>query len=234
MDVGLKLKKLLTNPAQLKKQLIQNWDGYCRNGITETTPILLEGALKAYLESFDFKVFKPMSIVEMLNGHAKTIFHAKRFGPANIPPRPKADRPPAAIQQNESRYVTQLLQAYSQYLGVTVTDVSQLSQWPELQQHFDRSRELFYHAESLRSFARDSVDPGTFEAVTDEIYHGVVDTCALDYPDALVRVRTTISHAGTLAPSCNALCVRVQIQDKHGICHHLANSDRLTWVKSNA
>ena len=50
----------------------------------------------------------------------------------------------------------------------------QLSAHPELQAHFDRSREVFYHAESLRNFPRDSVDPGAFDAIRDEIYHGCV------------------------------------------------------------
>lgn len=234
MDIGLKLKKLLTKPAELKKLLTDNWEGYCRDGITETASIPLEGDLNAYLDAFDFKIFKALSLVEMLKGHSKTIFHARRFGVANIPPRPKVDLPPVDLQPNESRYVKQLLQAYSEYLSVTVTDIAQLSKWPEIERHFNRSRELFYHAESLRSFARDSVDPGTFDAVTDEIYHGVVDKCDLDYPNGLVRVRSTVSHAGTLTPSCNALCVRVQTQDKHGICHHLANENRLKWVKNNA
>lgn len=56
----------------------------------------------------------------------------------------------------------------------------------------------------------------------------------MDYSDGLTRVRKTVGHAGTLTPNCNALCMRVQIQDKQGLCHHLANEDRFTWVKKNA
>ena len=60
------------------------------------------------------------------------------------------------------------------------------------------------------------------------------DTYEMDYTDGLARVRSTLSHATTLNPSCNALCIRVQTQDKQGLCHHLANEDRFKWVKRNA
>ena len=230
-DIGLKLKKLLTNSAELKSQLIAYWDKHCREQITDTGEIKLEGALKAYLDAFDFTIFKPLSVVEMIAVHSKTPYYIRRFGAANIPARPKPALPPAAVQATESRYVQQLLQAYTDHLKVPVTDVKELANWPEIEQHFNRAREVFYHAESLRNFARDSFDAGMFDAVSEEIFHGTVDTYGMKYPDALERVRSTVTQAGNLSPNCNVLCVRVQIQDKHGICHHLANANRFIWVK---
>jgi hypothetical protein len=56
--LGLKLKKLLTKPDELKKELIANWHGYCKTKITDTKEIPLDGALKDYLEKFDFTIFK--------------------------------------------------------------------------------------------------------------------------------------------------------------------------------
>ena len=102
-----------------------------------------------------------------------------------------------------------------------------------MDQHFNRSREVFYHAESLRNFPRDSVDPGAFDAIREEIYHGCVDIYDMDYEDGLTRLRSTVSHAGMLSPNCNALCIRVQTQDKQGLCHHLANDGKFVWVKKN-
>ncbi len=230
-DIGLKLKKLLTKPSELKSQLIANWDKHCKTHITDTGEIKLDGALKGYLDAFDFSIFKPLSVVEMIAVHSKTPYYIRRFGAANIPARPKPDLPPATVQATESRYVQQLLQAYADHLKVPVNDVKDLAQWPDIEHHFNRAREVFYHAESLRNFARDSVDAGMFDAISEEIYHGAVDTYGMKYADALARIRSTVTQAGNLSPNCNALCVRVQIQDKHGICHHLANNDRFIWVK---
>jgi hypothetical protein len=233
-DIALSLKKLLTNATKLKGELEANWGKHCRHQITDTKEIPLDGPLKKYFDAFDFSIFKPLSVVEMLKLHAKTIFYAQRFGAAHIPARPRPDLPPQEIQAAESRYVQQLLEAYADHLKLPVSDVKQLAQWPEIEKHFNRAREMFYHAESLRNFARDSVDAGMFDAVQDEVYHGVVDTYAMDHPDGLARIRSTVTQAGNLHPTCNALCVRVQTQDKQGICHHLANDDRLIWVKTNA
>jgi hypothetical protein len=232
-DIGLSLKKLLTNPARLKEQLEAHWDRYCRRQITETKELLLDGPLKTYFDAFDFSIFKPLSVVEMLKVHGKTAFYIQRFGAALVPARPKAEVPPREIQVAESRYVQRLLEAYADHLKLPVGEVRQLAKWPDLEKHFNRAREMFYHAESLRNFARDSVDEGMFDAVQDEVYHGVVDTNSMDYPDGLARVRSTVTQAGNLHPTCNALCVRVQTQDKQGICHHLANDNRLNWVKTN-
>jgi hypothetical protein len=232
--VGLKLKKLLTRPAELKKGLIANWDGYCKSGIKDNVVIPLEGELLEYVNNFDFGIFKMKSVTEMIKSHANTVYYRRRFGTANFPERPPIEQPPVEIHQKESRYVRQLFDVYSEKLKVQLDDRTQLAEYPELEQHFNRSREIFYHAESLRNFPRDSVDPGAFDAIREEIYHGVIDTYEMDYADGLARVRSTLSHASTLTPSCNALCIRVQTQDKQGLCHHLANEDRFEWVKNNA
>ena len=42
--------------------------------------------------------------------------------------------------------------------------------------HFNRQREAFYQAESLRVFVRDKVEPGTFDRLQEEIFVGVIDT----------------------------------------------------------
>jgi hypothetical protein len=231
--LGLKLKKLLTKPDVLKSKLIENWDGYCESKITETKRIPLQGKLLAYLDKFDFRIFKMIPVAEMSKGHANTVFYARRFGTASFPERPPVALPPDTVQPRESRYVQQLFEVYSEKLAVQLNDPIQLAKYPEIEQHFNRSREVFYHAESLRNFPRDSVDPGAFDAIRDEIYHGCVDTYEMVYADSLARVRSTVSHASTLTPNCNALCIRVQTQDKQGLCHHLANEDRFTWVKKN-
>jgi hypothetical protein len=72
-----------------------------------------------------------------------------------------------------------------------------------------------------------------FDAIREEIYNGVVDTYEMDYADGLTRIRSTLRQAGTLTPTCNALCIRVQTQDKQSLCHHLANENRFTWIKKN-
>jgi C-terminal domain 6 of the ABC-three component (ABC-3C) systems len=231
--VGLKLQSLLAKPEKLRSELIKNWDAHCRKGITETEEIPLQGPLLDYLGKFDFTIFKHKTVLDLVKGHANTIFHARRFGSATFPERPAIEAPPEAIQQKESRYVQQLFEVYSEKLAKQLNKPDDLAAYPELAKHFSRSREVFYYAESLRNFPRDSVDPGAFDEIREEIYHGVVNTYEMGYANGYNRMANTLQQAGNITPNCNALCVRVQTQDKHGICHHLANEDRFVWVKKN-
>lgn len=231
--LGLKLKKLLAKPKELKEELRAQWSKHCELKITDTASVPLTGDLLAYFEKFDFTIFSTITVAEMIKGHASTVFYERRFGGGTFPERPPILQPPSTIQEQESRYIQQLFEVYSEKLSSQLSTPDHLSQHPDLLRHFNRSREVFYHAESLRNFPRDSVDPGAFDAIRDEIYHGCVDVYDMEHANGMERVLSTISHATSLIPNCNALCVRVQTKDKQGLCHHLANEDRFTWVKKN-
>jgi hypothetical protein len=101
-----------------------------------------------------------------------------------------------------------------------------------LRDHFLRQREAFYQAESLRVFARDTVPPGTFESLQDDIYDGVIDTHDAGHADGYARVCEVTKAARELQITSNALISCTKPKDRDGICHHLANEDRLQWTKS--
>ncbi len=228
--VGTSLQKLLANPEKLKEEAKANWDKYCQTQITTTANISLEGELLDWLETFNFSIFSLKSVVDLIDGHAKTPFHSVRFG-GGLPLRPNVTPPPEAHHVGESRYVQQLFNAYSDHLGTLVKDVSVLSS--SLSDHFSRQRVCFYHAESLRNFSRDTVPEGTFESLQDEIFHGVIDICDSDHGDGLARMRATVSQAAKIQTESNPLKSAVLVQDKQGICHQLANEDRLIWVPND-
>ena len=56
--VGTTLTALLMDKAKLKKELIVNWDKHCRKAITDTQEILLESDFLAYVNAFDFGIFR--------------------------------------------------------------------------------------------------------------------------------------------------------------------------------
>ena len=74
---------------------------------------------------------------------------------------------------------------------------------------------------------------GTFDALQDEIYHGVIDVCDGKHGNGFERMKATVSHASTIASTSNPLSPTTKTQDRQGICHQLANVDRLTWVQSH-
>jgi hypothetical protein len=227
-DCGMSLKKLLLNPAGLKAKLIENWDKWCARRITSTESTPLGGAFLDYVNEFDFSIFTFKTALEAIDEHRHTPYHATRFG-GGLPDRPASERPPADPARSESRYLEQLFDAYGDHKKVAIADLNGLGPWPDLVEHYHRQREFFYHAESLRNFARDTVPTGTFEDLQDEIHAGVMELAASPHPDALVRVNAVTQAATHLALTASGLISVVKIQDRRGICHQLANDDRLKW-----
>lgn len=227
--IGTSLEQLLNNSGDLKSKTIENWEKYCQKEITEKTEIILSGDLKLFLDGFDFSIFSSKSLVELINGHSRTKYHSVRFG-GGLPPRPNPSIPPDAPDHKESRYIRQILDAYSDHLGLTITGAADLESYNKLKRDYLRQRERFYHAESLRNFARDTVPEGTFETLQDEVYHGVVDICEGTHANGFNRMSATIAQAALLNSSSNPLASSIKTQDRQGICHQLANDDRLTWV----
>jgi hypothetical protein len=227
--IGTSLEQLLNKPDDLKAKARENWEKHCRNDITSTEELPLTGALEVHFDAFDFSIFTSKSHVELIDGHGTTGYHTVRFG-GGLPPRPDPDKPPETPAETESRYIRQLLDAYGDQLGTTIGDPVALDAHAQIKRDFLRQRERFYHAESLRNFARDTVPEGTFAALQDEVCHGVIDICEGHHPDGFERMRATLTQAAALSLTANPLSSVTKKQDCQGICHQLANEDRLTWV----
>ena len=67
---GTRLSNLLRNADKLKQQLVDNWEKYCRTGITLTATVELKNALRAYLDSLDFSIFEAVSPLRIIDQHA--------------------------------------------------------------------------------------------------------------------------------------------------------------------
>ncbi|SHN72390.1 ABC-three component system protein [Desulfovibrio litoralis] len=227
---GTALSKALSSPQKLKKELKDRWPT-CAKAITTTQSIALEGEFANYVDNFDFSIFGQRTSLEIIDEHRNTPFHATRFG-GGLPKRPSIPSPPNTHAQTESRYIEQLFEAYSDHKSCSLSTINCLSPWPNLANHLQRQREYFYYAESLRNFARDSVPVGTFEELQGEVHAGVVDVAeSSQHKDSLDRVNAVTSAAISMQLTSNPLIQVTKAQDRKGICHQLANEDRLIWKK---
>ena len=123
-----------------------------------------------------------------------------------------------------------MLGAYAEHTGKPVPDPLALTA-PTLRGHFHRQREAFYHAESLRVFARDTVPNGTFESLQQDIFDGVIDTHDAAHPDGYQKVCAVTKTAREAQITANALISCTKPKDRDGICHQLVNDERLWWKK---
>lgn len=230
--VGITVGRWLKDPDRFKQEVRSKWESHCVPKIGAGITAPLQGELLAYFDDFDFSIFEDRTAVELIAEHAKTVFHAARFG-GGLPPRDDPDTPPAKPAESESLYLRKLLDAYGDHLGKPVAARDVLDGHAELEEHYNRQRVLFYSAESLRNFARDRTPPKTFDSLQDDIYNGVIDICEAGYANALERLRKTVFTAGSVDVAGNALVSVTRVADKQGICHQLANDDRLTWIKNH-
>jgi hypothetical protein len=131
---GTTLTQYLSNTPALKAALIEAWSKSIQDKITSNETVILDGEFAAYVEKFDFSIFKPLSIREVIEQHRQSPYFIARFG-GGLPPRPLPDVPPEDIHNDESGYVTQLLAAYADHKKEAVPDIAALKTWPSLADH---------------------------------------------------------------------------------------------------
>jgi hypothetical protein len=224
---GTTLSNLIHSPSNLRAALIKELTRNSSTLAAQTGSLELDDVV-AFVREADFSIFGTVELHELIDQHAGTRWHAIRFGVA-LPSRPPVPSPSDEPAEHEQRYLEQLLDAYNErYPGQGIGHAT-ARKHETLAGHYTRQREAFYSAEALRVFARDSVPEGTFDGLQSELHDGVIDTHDRDYDDGLDRLYEVTRVAGQLAMTSNELLPRVTVRDRSGICHQLANEDRLIW-----
>lgn len=226
--VSTQLGLLLGNAKLLRSSLYAAWEKTVLTKITTTQKIKLDGEFKVYVDAFDFSIFEASSPLQMIEEHRKTHYFIQRFG-GGLPARPKVDLLSEAIEAHETVYTKKLFVAYSEHAEAIIQTPKDLVGHSKLNKHFNRSREAFYHSESLRVFVRDKTEPGTFESLQDEVCDAVADTCDTDHISGYARVVAVTEKAQSLKLDAHPLSPSTFPRDLKGICHQLANDDRLNW-----
>lgn len=136
---GTTLVKLLKKPEELKARLRSEWDRNCRNAITSTQEVILEGDLQGYLDDLDFSAIGYIPTQRLVDDHRRTRWHVARFG-GGLPQRPRTPEPPDRPAEHEVIYLGKLLAAYSDHKGHPVASTEDLAGFIDLSRHYSRSR----------------------------------------------------------------------------------------------
>lgn len=227
---GPTLNRLLSKPTELQERFLKCLDkpGAATRQYGEQTL----KSIRELAESIDFSIFQSLELNEMLEVHRATPYFAARFGTA-LPDRPPAEQAPVTPKPDETVYVKKLVDVYSEQDPASCSDVDSVAAHAEYGSHFQRQREAFYSAEALRLYARDSVPDGTYELLQDDVYTGVIDTAEAKHSSGLDRLRAVLTQSGELDLGAHALISMSSLKDRQGICHQLANADKLTWVDAD-
>lgn len=227
---GSSLNRLLSKPTELQKKFLEAIDsrGTATKGLDKKT---LQ-SIRTLAAASDFSIFRSLELNEMLDIHRTTPYYAARFALA-LPARPPVRETPSAPAPVEVTYVKKLVDVYKEQVPAACSDTESVTTHIKYGPHLQRQREAFYSAEALRLYARDSVPDGTYELLQGDVYTGVIDTAEANHPSGLDRLRAVLTQSGQLDLGAHALISVSRIEDRQGICHQLANVDRLTWVAND-
>ncbi|PFV28045.1 ABC-three component system protein [Bacillus thuringiensis] len=228
---GPQLSKLIDRPKNFKKKLIADWDKTCKTQITTRKDVLLEGDFLDYVNNFDFNIIQDIDPQKLIEQHSTTKYYYYRFG-GMIPSRPESFEPPEDIRDNEVVYVKKLLEAYSDYNKEVITNIEHLAEFSLQFDHFNRQRNCFYEAESLMLFERDILPNNiqAFEGLKKEVYDGIIDEVQSHHADGFTKIKEVCKIARTLNIYNYPLKPNLRGNDLTGICHHLANENKVSWV----
>lgn len=228
---GLTLANIINSPSKLKEKF--------REELTKPKSTLAKrlgecsmDEVLAYVDGADFSVFGTVELEDLIEQHSSTRWHSMRFG-TELPERPASQEPSIIPTEDEQRYIEQLIQAYREQSTGSEILPSNIAQHPHHGRHYTRQRVAFYSAESLRLFARDTVPEKTFENLQNQIYDGVIECHDREHKDGLERLYQVTKSALDLALTANKLLPAVEPRDRTGICHQLANVNRLVWCNAD-
>lgn len=148
-------------------------------------------------------------------------------------PLPKIE-PPVAIDVDEQKYVSALLESYEEADNTTYS----ISNVGKNAEHFIRQRTDFYNADYARIqsrevFSDEEVNP--FDVLLDEIYNGVIDEWERPHENGLECLRETLKQAVQVQSGKSKVAKEtnwIGPAEKKGACHILVNEGKISgWVK---
>lgn len=227
--VGTKLHDLINDPIKLKAKLIENWAKYCQAHLVAGEQIELKDALLRHVENLDLGIVRELSQFDLLEQHKASPSHHAIFGTIPETPRQAVDTP-AAVQLREQNYVSQIYSVFAEFLGRAVSSQQDIQTEVQLRDCFNDARNSYYSVETLKAFSRDNlIDTSAIDDLFTQIHNGIRPTFFNLHNSKYARMLSVYSESMQLQLAVNTLGSFVEPQDRVGICHHLANDNRISW-----
>lgn len=144
---------------------------------------------------------------------------------------------PAVATEDEQKYISELYLAYGDAEDMDSFSGKDLSSFPDYAEDLDDRRVDFYAAETIRRSVMELGSGGLanqFDVLKDETFVGVKDTAKRTHPNGFEHMLAVMEQA-VVTPVTNYLLSTspywISGKIKKGVCHHLVNDDKLTWVR---
>ena len=218
--------------SELKQQIIDNWENIVKNLLPKDA-VEKSPEIKAHINNnVDFNIFSHVSSATFIKQFRQTNYFAYRFKQKiKMNPDVKIEAPFDIDLQIEKTYVEHLVEAYSENYNSKISGRDLPSKY---ENHFKRQRTFFYCAEALEKITRDACrNNKPFEDLKDNIFNSIIDEVENDvHKDGYERLNKCLSESRQcrISPS-NEIHDAIDSSGQQGMCHYLANENRVKWVK---
>jgi hypothetical protein len=226
-DVSTELSDLLNSPTKLKAYIEAHWNSGYAGSITDGETISLKGDLAQFVAAFDFSIFGYYQTSQMIEDHRHTAHWSARFGGLLPPPPPGVV--PTEVQPSESAYLGQLLDVYGEKNGCKFNNCDELAAEADLTADLKLQRERFFQAEAFGRYYRDETEPGTVEDFVEDVFDAIDPVAKLQHPRGYDRLNSCLSQAAQVTAG-GILAPHARPKTKQGVCHQLANTNRVYWI----
>ncbi len=225
--------KLLSDKKKLCDNIKKNWDKYCSEDLKKNEIINLNNGLSEYINNFNFSIIKHYSINKIINEYMNTNYFYFRFGGIKKPIRCINIETPKVIKNVENRYVTKILEAYSQEENKEIT-IENIKEYKKYHDDLNARRAEYYSAESLKRNIRDIfTTENEFDLLKNEMFYGLKDFIIFKaFKNGFNKLVETLHEATKVNLSKSRVDNDLHFignLDKKGICHHLVNENRIDW-----
>lgn len=144
---------------------------------------------------------------------------------------------PKEATQDEQTYINELLLAYGDAEGMDVFSTNDLPAFPDYKEDLDDRRIDFYAAESIRRGVLELGNgslTGQFNVLKSETLDGVTDTAKRTHSTGYERMLAVMEQAVAIPMTNYVLSASpywIGGKIKKGVCHHLVNDGKLTWIR---
>ena len=227
-----KFTHIYTNSETLKQTITDEWNASIAEHIEKDKCIKFEGKLKEFLNSFDYTIFTFYSCDHLLKDiHKKENRHVyhQYFGVKKEELEREVMHAPADLSEYERKYIGYLIDAYNDVNddGITTENV-EASVYGK---HYNRSREEFWLAESVRKMSEENCpgDNNEFAELEDDMYRHVADTYEDFHENAFKKVKAVTDKSLSFRTKERIITGELGSSELKGVCFQLSNEDRLIW-----
>ncbi len=216
------------NTCQLADSIINDWDEI-KTKVGKKHSIDISEELKTYIQKFDFSIITYKDENTFIEEFRQSPYYFYYFGGGFNLIKRRRITVPSNLQECESHYIKHLLDAYSENSGYQVTEANINGKY---EKHLSLSRSNFYSAEEVRLASRQASPPDTDEferlKVNIELHVGI--DMLEEYEDGYEKVNRITNLAKNYDAETSLIKNILDSNSKAGVCHHLANEDRLIWT----